>query len=117
MSIFVEQTLSHYRILAKIGDDATGTLYRAVDVETNRPVALMALAPGVMGDLERRQRIEQDALASSRLQHPNIAQLYEFFQWEGRDFAVVEAPAGESVYDLLDRKRPHRRDLLRFAKQ
>jgi eukaryotic-like serine/threonine-protein kinase len=117
MSILIDETLSHYRILAKIGEDATGTLYRAVDAEMNRPVALIVLAPGVTGDLERRRRIERDALASSKLQHPNIARLYGFSHFDGRDFAVMEAPAGESVYDLLDRKRPHRRDLLRFARQ
>jgi Tol biopolymer transport system component len=113
----IGQAVSHYKVLAQIGEDAIGTLYRALDTELNRPVALKVLAPDVAGDSERRQRVKRDALAASKLEHPNIARINEFAHFEDLDFAVIEAPEGESLYDLLERTRPHRRDFLHFARQ
>ena len=109
--------ISHYKVLAKIGEYATGALYKARDTEADRFVAIKTLGPSITGNPERRRRVEKDALAASALEHPNIARIYEFSRAEDVEFAVMEAPEGESAYDLLERERPHRRHLLRFARQ
>lgn len=109
----IGQTISHYRILAKIGEDATGTLYKAADRESDRTVTLKTLARDAAADPGIRARLEQ----VSGLQHPNIARVYELSRLGDVEFVVMEAAEGESVYDFLERERPHRRHLLRYASQ
>jgi Tol biopolymer transport system component len=97
----IGQTLSRYKILALVSEDSTGLLYRASDIESDRPVAIRVFPSG----------------SPRSLQHPNIAAVQEFAQADGVHFAVLDAFEGESLYDFLDRQRPHRRHLLRFARQ
>src|SRR5215813_13854717 len=113
----VGQTLAHYEILSKIAEDGTGILYLANDTQGNRLVALKALSAAVTADPERWLRIEQDVLKLSRLEHPNIARVDRFSRADGVDFAIAEAPEGESALELLARQRPRRRKLLRLAAQ
>jgi Tol biopolymer transport system component/serine/threonine protein kinase len=113
----IGQTLYHYRILTKIGENETGTLYRAVDQETEQSIALQVLAAAVVDDPAQLQRVKRDALTASSLEHPNLAQIHEFSSFGGVYFAAMEAPKGESVHDLLARERPNRRDLIHFARQ
>ena len=113
----IGQTLSHYNILTKIGENETGTLYRAMDRETDRSVTLRVMAPAVVDDHSQLQRVKRDALAASSLEHANIAEIYEFSCFGGAYFAAMEATEGESVDDLLARERPNRRDLIHFARQ
>jgi serine/threonine protein kinase len=109
----IGQTISHYKIVAKIGEDATGTLYKATDTASSRVVTFKVLArsftanSGLLAGLERL----------NELKHPNIARIYEVSREGDIDFAVMEAPEGESAYDFLERERPHRRYLLRYASQ
>jgi Tol biopolymer transport system component len=113
----IGQTISHYKILAKLSEDATGILYKAVDTSGDRPVALRVLSARITANPEIRQRLERDAMTASALEHPNISRIHEIAHSNGVDFAVVDAPEGESVYDFLERERPQRRYLLRFARQ
>ncbi len=113
----IGQTLSHYKILSEIAVDGTGTLYLATDTLVDRPVSLRTLADAVTADPERWQRVEQDALTASRLEHPNIARVHKFSRAEGVDFVVMEAPEGESALSMLEFERPHRRELLSFSAQ
>ena len=107
----IGQTISHYKILAKIGEDATGALYKATDTASNRPVTLKALpASANLGLGAGLQRIAE-------LEHPNIARIHEISRSDDIDLVVMEAAEGESVYDFLERERPHRRHLLRYASQ
>ncbi len=117
MDTLIGQTIAHYKILVKIGEDATGTVYKAQDTEADRFVAIKTLSPSITANPERRQRVERDAMAASALEHPNIARVYEFSRAGDVEFAVMEAPEGECAYDLLHRERPHRRQLLLFASQ
>jgi Tol biopolymer transport system component len=109
----IGQTISHYRILAKIGEDATGTLYKAADREADLTVTIKTLSPEAAANPLIRTRLER----ASRLQHPNIARIYELSRLGGIEFVVMEAAEGESAYDFLERERPHRRHLLRYATQ
>jgi Tol biopolymer transport system component len=102
----IGQTISHYKILSKIGEDATGTLYNATDTESGRLVALKALSRGAAANPVLRA-----------LEHPNIARIYEVARSGDIDFVAMEAAEGESVHDFLERERPHRRHLLRYARQ
>ena len=100
----IGQTISHYKILAKIGEDAAGTLYKATDTESGNLVTLKTLSRGAA------ERVAQ-------VEHPNIARVYEVSRSDDIDFVVMEAAEGESVYTFLERERPHRRHLLRYAFQ
>jgi Serine/threonine protein kinase len=109
----IGQTISHYKILAKIGEDASGEFYQATDTESNRTVRLKILPGDAAARLAIRTRLEQ----ASRLEHPNIARIEEVSRSGDIEFVVMEPPAGGSVYDLLQHERPHRRHLLRYAAQ
>ncbi len=70
-------TLSHFRILAKIGEGGMGVVYRAEDEKLRRPVALKVLPPDLVGNEERRLRFLREARAAAAVTHPNIATIYE----------------------------------------
>ena len=109
----IGQTISNFKILAKIAENATGTLYRAIDTASDQLVTIKVLSPGAAANPEIRTLLER----ARGLQHPNIARIDEVVRWKDIDFAVMEAPEGESVYDFLERERPKRLHLLRFAQQ
>ncbi len=109
----IGKTISHYKILAKIGEDATGTLYKATDTESGSPVTLKALSRAAAVNLLLRAALDRVA----GLQHPNIARIYEVSRSDDIAFVAMEAAEGESAYDFLERERPHRRHLLRYARQ
>src|SRR5207244_6371294 len=75
------------------------------------------VSPCLTAPPERRDRLEREVRAASALQHPNIAQTYEFFSSGRTVYAVMQLPEGECVHDFLERQRPHRRHLLRFSRQ
>ena len=73
----IGKTLSHYRILDKIGEGGMGIVYRAHDTRLERDVAIKVLPAGVLTDDVARKRFRKEALALSKLNHPNIAHVYE----------------------------------------
>ena len=77
----VGQTISHYRILEKLGEGGMGVVYRAEDISLNRPVALKVLPPELVSDESRAERFIQEAQAASAINHPNIAQVHELGQY------------------------------------
>ena len=106
----IGETISHYKILAKIGEDATGIVYQAVDTEVDRFVAIKEITPALTAPPERRERLEREVRAASALQHPNIAQAYEFFSLGRTVYAVMQLPEGECVHDFLERRTQRWRD-------
>jgi serine/threonine protein kinase len=95
LDTLIGQTIAHYKILVKIREDATGTVYKAQDTEADRFVAIKTLSPSISANPERRQRVERDAMAASALEHPNIARVFEFSRAGDVEFAVMEAPEGD----------------------
>jgi TolB-like protein/tRNA A-37 threonylcarbamoyl transferase component Bud32 len=95
--------LSHYRILERIGAGGMGVVYRARDERLDRDIALKLLPHGSLADEKSRTRFKQEALALSRLNHPNIATIHDFDADDGVDFLVMEFVAGTPV-DTLIRK-------------
>jgi eukaryotic-like serine/threonine-protein kinase len=84
------QTISHYRILAQIGAGGMGVVYKAYDEQLEREVALKLISSGLLADEGARKRFRKEALALARLNHPNIATIFEFGNEGGADFLVTE---------------------------
>jgi eukaryotic-like serine/threonine-protein kinase len=110
-------TLSHYQVVAKIGEGGMGAVYRALDTRLNRPVALKVLAPAVMRDENNRARFAAEARAASALNHPNIITVYDVGESGGVSFIAMEFVDGSSLDRLIGRKGLSLRDALAYGVQ
>src|SRR5271167_1233843 len=81
---------SHYRISEQIGSGGMGVVFRAHDNHLEREVAIKVLHPGTITDEVARKHLHKEALALSKLNHPNIATIYDFDGQRGIDFLVME---------------------------
>ncbi len=97
----MQATLSHYRILEQIGAGGMGVVYRAHDERLDRNVALKVLPAGALADESARKRFHKEALALSKLNHPNIATIFDFDTEDGTDFLVEELIEGLSLDQML----------------
>jgi TolB-like protein/predicted Ser/Thr protein kinase len=97
----IGQTISHYRIVDKLGQGGMGIVYRAHDTKLDRPVALKFLAPELTRDETARQRFVQEAKAAAALNHPNIVTIYEVDEIDGQTFIAMEYIAGSSLRERI----------------
>ncbi len=93
----IGRTIGHYRIVAKMGAGGMGEVYGARDERLERDVALKILPAGVFADEPVRKRFRKEALALSKLNHPNIATIYDFDTDSGIDFLAMEHVLGETL--------------------
>jgi len=98
---FIGVELSHYRILEEIGGGGMGVVYRARDAHLDREVAVKVLSPGTITDEAARKRLRKEALTLSKLNHPNIATVYDFDTQRGVDFLVMEYIPGITLSERL----------------
>jgi eukaryotic-like serine/threonine-protein kinase len=112
-----DTTLSHYRIVRKIGAGGMGEVYLAEDTELGRQVALKVLLAEVANDEERVRRFVQEAKAASALNHPNILTVYEIGSFESSRFIATELIKGETLREKLQRERLTLRETLDAAVQ
>jgi eukaryotic-like serine/threonine-protein kinase len=113
----IGRTISHYRILEKLGSGGMGDVYLAEDVRLGRKLALKVLAPKLVTDQERVRRFGQEARAASALNHPNILTIHDIGQADDVHFIATEFVEGETLRERLDRGRLTLREVLEIATQ
>jgi eukaryotic-like serine/threonine-protein kinase len=115
------RSLGHYRLLERIGSGGMGEVYRAYDKHLDRDVAIKILSPvlpsGRTPDPKGRRALQQEARTLSRLNHPNIATIYDFACEGDTDFIVMEYIAGESLATRIAREAIPPDQLLSIACQ
>src|SRR6266478_560076 len=99
----VNTTLSHYRIVSKIGAGGMGEVYLADDTSLRRKVALKVLPENIAADTDRLLRFEREAFAASALNHPNILTIFEFGAEDQTHFLASEFVDGESLRERMSR--------------
>ena len=104
----IGRTLSHYKVLEKIGEGGMGEVYLAKDTKLDREVAVKVLPANFSENKERLARFEREARLLASLNHPNIAAIYELEQSDGVHFLVLEYVPGETLAERIKRGRPER---------
>ncbi len=110
-------TISHYEVLALIGEGGMGAVYRARDLQLGRQVAIKRLLPSQSGSGERRNRFLQEARATSALNHPSIVTIHDVVEDAAGDCIVMELVRGQTLASLLGAGRIPVVDALRIGVQ
>jgi serine/threonine protein kinase/Tfp pilus assembly protein PilF len=97
----IGKSISHYRIIEKIGQGGMGEVYLAEDTKLNRKVALKFLPPQYVSDQDLKTRFKREAQAAAALNHPNIITIHEVSEYEGRPYMAMEYVEGGSLRDLI----------------
>src|SRR6266481_4747108 len=107
-------TLSHYRIVSKIGAGGMGEVYLAEDSRLHRKVALKILPVEMAAHHDRMRRFKQEATAAAALNHPNIAHIYEIGESGGTNFIAMEFVEGMTLREKIHSDKTELRKLLRY---
>ena len=113
----IGQTISHYRIVEKLGSGGMGVVYRARDEHLARDVAIKVLLPGTLIDESARKRFHKEALILSQLNHPNIATIHDFDTQEGVDFLIMEYIPGITLSEKIAAEMLPEKEVLRLGAQ
>jgi serine/threonine protein kinase/tetratricopeptide (TPR) repeat protein len=114
----IGDTISHYKILSKLGEGGMGVVYKAEDTKLKRIVALKFLPPELTRDIDAKERFVHEAQAASALDHPNICTIHEIDETdEGQTFIAMACYEGESLKDKIGRGPLKLKDALDIAVQ
>jgi serine/threonine protein kinase/Flp pilus assembly protein TadD len=113
----IGQSLTHYRILEQIGAGGMGVVFRARDERLEREVAIKVLPSGALASEVMRKRFHREALTLSKLNHPNVASIYDFDSHERIDFLVMELVGGVPLNEKLRTAALSENEVLRLGSQ
>ena len=111
------QTISHYKIVEKLGEGGMGVVYKAEDLKLDRFVALKFLAPHLVQDEEGHRRFQREAKAAAALEHANICTVYEIDEAGGRTFIAMAYIEGDSLETRIEAGPLKLKDALDIATQ
>ncbi len=113
----IGSAISHYKLVAKLGEGGMGVVYKAEDTKLERTVALKFLAQHLLNDEEAKERFLREAKAAAALHHPNVCPVHEIDEVDGKTFIAMAFLEGESLEERITQGPLSLKDALDIARQ